>query len=207
MIVATSISEFWWAAVCMAADNGYRQDIERGSFAGEAYRRQLPWLSGEITSPLFDMIPVAPEGWVVPTTREQAERYFHDYLLHGRQPHANETYTYATRIGWQLDEVVAMLKDTPQTNQASITVGRPEDLRLEHPACLRLIDFKAVAGRLNLASFWRSHDLYSGLPENLAGLAMLQEVVAELSGLTVGSMYYATQGGHIYSHHESVINP
>jgi hypothetical protein len=205
-ITATSISEFWYLAIKKAIADGYRQDIARGSFAGDSYRVQLPFLAGTIASPLFDSIPVPPVGWPVPATHDSCVTYYHDYILQGRNPSKNEQYTYATRISSQLPVVMDMLKDTPETNQASIIVGSPDDVQLEHPACLRAIDFKVVSGQLEITSFWRSHDLYNGLPENLNGMAMLQRDVAEYAGLPPGRMHYSSSGGHLYGYILDIIS-
>jgi len=65
---------------------------------------------------------------------------------------------------------------------------------------LRSIDFKVIGNKLCLYSVWRSHDLFFGLPTNLGGLALLQQMVAEYIGKEIGRMYYYSSGSHIYSY-------
>ena len=199
-ITAKTISEFWWLAIRNVRDNGYIQHIDRGSFAGENHRIQYPFLSGTIEFPEKNQIPIVPDGIAPPTTEDYIAEYFADYIMGGKVPGTNEVYTYASRIGEQIEQVMAMLLETPNTNHANITVGRPEDLTLDDPACLRLIDFKVVESKLELSTFWRSHDLWGGLPANLAAMARLQAVVAEFIEIPTGKMHYASSGAHIYSY-------
>lgn len=198
-LTATTVSDLWFQALAGLEEHTYRQDISRGSFAG-GFRLQYPFVCGTVLYPLDDYVPDVPAGVAPPTTKEYVQRYFEDYLLGARIPSENEQYTYASRIGSQLEKVITMLTETPLTNQASIIVGRPEDVDISDPACLRAIDFKIVRGTLELTSFWRSHDLWAGLPTNLGGLALLQATVAEAAGLPVGVMHYASSGAHVYDY-------
>jgi thymidylate synthase len=199
---ATTISDAWYQILYNFGSEAYRQDIEKGSFEKENYRLQIPWLSLEIMHPLQDMIPIMPPGCNIPcpNTIEYVKEYFVDYLLGGKSPGKNESYTYALRIDTQLPKALEMLKKTPSTNQASIIVGRPEDLDLQDPACLRAIDLKIHNGRLDLATFWRSWDIWAGLPTNLGGLALLMEYISEEVGFAVGVLRAASQGAHLYGY-------
>lgn len=198
-IKASTISDFWFFSLKECLQNGYRQDIQKGSFEKEEYRLQLPFLSGEIIFPLLDIVPTVPIGVPQPTTLETIEKYYCDYII-GNNVQENETYTYGSRIGEQLPKIMEMLKLTPQTNQAVIEIGRPEDLDISDPACLRLLDFKVVDNKLNLTSYWRSNDLFFGTPTNLGGLAYLQRDVAEYAELEIGQMYYCSSGIHLYGY-------
>ena len=205
---ATTISDAWYQILYNLESEAYRQDIQRGSFEKENYRLQIPWLSLEIMHPLKDIIPVIPPGCSAPppNTMEYVQEYFIDYLLGGKIPGKNEAYTYASRIGGQLSKAILILKDTPGTNQASIIVGRPEDLDIQDPACLRAIDLKVHHGRLDIATFWRSWDIWAGLPTNLGGLALLMEYISEEIGSRIGILRAASQGAHIYGYQLSFVN-
>jgi len=198
-IRAKTISEFWWLAIREALMSGHVQIIERGSFAGESHRLQLPFLTGEIEYPLLDQIPVTPQGVPAPTTQGYVDDYVFRYLL-GDVKSDGEHYTYGERFSVQADQLLDMLGNTPNTNQASVSISTPSDIFIEHPPCLREIDFKVVHGRLNMTTYWRSHDLWAGLPTNLAGLAMVLCDVASAVGLGVGVLYYASSGAHLYGY-------
>jgi len=198
-IESTTISDFWFWALKACLEHGYKQNIQKGSFENEEYRLQLPFLTAKINMPLVDMVPTVPNGIPAPTNLETIEKYYYNYII-GKDIQKNESYTYGSRISEQLFIIMAMLKNTPETNQATIEIGRPEDVKIHDPSCLRVLDFKVVNKKLNLTSYWRSNDLFFGTPTNLGGLAYLQRDVAEFAELDVGEMYYSSSGLHLYSY-------
>lgn len=200
MVKAITIPSAKSLLVNAALRSGYYQKIDRGSFEGDQYRLQLPVAMAEITSPLFDMVPVPPtRDWPAEQTLEACEKYYAEYIV-GQTIGANEEYTYADRIarGEQLSHVVDMLSETPGTNQATLTVGSPEDASIENPACLREIHFKFFNDKLNMFTIWRSHDLYAGFGMNMVGLALLFRDVCEYAGHEPGSIFYYSTGSHVY---------
>jgi len=137
------------------------------------------------------------------------------------------------RGGTQLDRVVGLLKETPLTNQAIVEIGSPEDLDICYgndgkldPPCLRLLDFKAVPSgayvvshtrsrrqhpplsghelMLTVTAYFRSWDLWAGLPTNLGGIQLLKKFVAEEAGLHDGPMFAYSAGAHIYGYQEDI---
>lgn len=172
---------------------GYRQDIQHGEFENEdTYRLQVEPIHIRITDPLdFSMLPVdVPLGVV--------ENYYHELLNPVCPP--NSDYTYGERIMIQLPIIMDMLKDTPNTNQAIIEIGRPEDVFLTHQPCLRLIHFMVYSGRLNISVYFRSNDIGAAFIINHCGLALLLRDVAEYAGFPVGEYHYYSAGAHVYSH-------
>ena len=204
-IKAKSISEAWFQALYHLPDHCYKQDIQAGSFADD-YRLQYPWLAIEIEQYLNDTIPIVPEGIPAPTTQGYVVDYFVEYLLPSGYPKkANEVYSYATRIGEQLNSLIKMLSNNPHNNQMTLEIGRPEDITLSEPACLRVLDFKVVNNALDVSMFFRSNDLYSGFPTNLAGIALLCEYISNMAGMPRGKMYYASPGAHIYGKYKEIV--
>lgn len=203
MITAKTIPEARSLALEKIIMCGYVQHIQRGSFENECFRIQLPYLALRITNHTFDRVPVPPtEDWVPEMTLTHGENYYNQYILGSEPPATNEKYTYSTRLNGnnQLAEVIQILWVTPNTNQAVIEVGRPEDIDLTDPACLRLIQFIYDGKQLNIHSYWRSHDVFAGLPENFYGLSRLLEDVAEYTELPVGDFYYYGSCSHIYNY-------
>jgi hypothetical protein len=209
MKICTTIPEAKQMLVREVLRNGYKLDIQRGSFAGEQYRLQLPYAAVQITNPFFDMVPVPPTiDWPKEQTLSACQAYYHDYLL-GESKAKNEEYTYGSRISRedQLDHIISMLTDHPATNQAVITIGDPIDASIDDPACLREIHFKLFGGALNMHTIWRSHDLYGGFGMNMVGLAMLFQDVCNAAELFPGSIYYYSSGSHIYGFHIDLLKP
>lgn len=222
-IIAKTIADAWFQLIYNIFDHSYTQRIQKGSFEKEQYRLQYPGISVFIEHPSEDMIPVIPPGLGIPapTTQEYIENYFASYIMDPVLSE-NETYKYASRIhhpmpkgGSQLERVIAMLRETPLTNQAITEIGSPEDHdvcigndgKLD-PPCLRLLDFKAVPSGddlfLTLSCYFRSWDLWAGFPTNLGGLQLLKSYVAGETGLKDGPMYAYSAGGHIYGYQEEI---
>lgn len=197
--------------------------IQHGSFEGEQSRLQFPYFLGFVEYPLIDSIVIMPEGSNIPapTSADKAQEYFEKYII-GSELAENETYTYGQRINMSLFHVIDMLKKTPITNQAIIEIGMPDDIYAccgkdgkFDPPCLRLISFKVIPhyekgaldhsrSKLNMSVWLRSWDLYAGMPENLAGLAKLQEFISDEVGIPVGHLYAASDGLHLYAYQKEL---
>jgi len=222
-VEAKTISDAWFQLIYHLFDYAYAQKIQKGSFENEQYRLQYPGIAVYIEHPYYDMIPTMPPGSGIPapTTKEYIEDYFVNYLMNPELAE-NETYRYASRIhnrmpkgGTQLDRVMEMLKKTPLTNQAVIEIAAPDDLdtcygsdgKLD-PPCLRLLDFKVVPTEsdlvLTVSAYFRSWDLWAGLPTNLGGIELLKQFIAEETSLKNGSMYAYSGGAHIYGYQEEI---
>ena len=67
--------------------------------------------------------------------------------------------------------------------------------------CFRGIDFKIKEGQLITSVIFRSWDLYSGFPENMGGIALLNQYVCEqLGDVKPGPLAFTSAGLHAYSH-------
>ena len=172
---------------------GLSTDIDRGSFEnGENCRLQLPPVAVQINNPLeFETLPKE-------VTAGMIEDYYMDYIVGTGGKSKNEEYTYAERIMIQLPAVLSMLDNTPNTNQASISISQPEDINHEHPPCLREISFSVIAKTLHVSTFWRSNDIGSAFLVNQGGISLLLKDAAEYSGLKVGCHYYFCSNAHLY---------
>lgn len=196
-ISENTISEAWFAACRDCAENGETYTIDRGSFEGHA-RIQLRSLSVEIVKPWIRPLGIDHRGQQI-SRDDDIHEYFILYLISDKLSE-NETYTYGSRIAPHLQTVADMLRKTPGTNQATIEVGRPEDIQLEDPPCLRVLSWKHSRGQVHLSSFWRSWDLVRGFPTNIGGLTLLNIMIAEWAGLKPGRLYCYSDGAHIYDY-------
>lgn len=67
--------------------------------------------------------------------------------------------------------------------------------------CLRGIDFKIKDSYLIMSVVFRSWDLYAGFPENMGGMTLLNEYVAEqLDGVKPGPLAFTSAGLHAYDY-------
>lgn len=199
---AKTISEMWPLALLNVYQVGEEVQIDRGSFEKVEKRIQLPsLLSGTIEFPTYDMIPSVPFGVSQPTTMNYVERYFKEKII-GDIKDKNEEYTYGERILLYLDKVIEILQKAPFTNQAVIEISRPEDILLPDPPCLRVISFKITNDmKLHQFCYFRSWDIYFGLPSNLGGMAMLLDYITGfLEGVKMGTLSFVSDKAHIYTH-------
>ncbi len=226
LIKAKTIADAWFQIIFDLFDHAYRQDIQRGSFEKEQYRLQYPALAFSIEYPELDMVPYIPPqyGIPAPTSEEFIQNYFVNYLMDPELAE-NETYKYASRIhhpmpgnakagidtgGTQLDRIIEMLKKTPHTNQAILEIGSPTDLDVCwgndgkcDPPCLRLLDWKVLPDNsLSVTAYFRSWDLFAGMPTNLGGIELLKQYVASEADLKSGPMNAFSAGAHIYGYQE-----
>ena len=217
-IEARDIPDAWFQCVYRIFDEeGVREYvIDRGSFEGQK-RREFDLVMVDIkypgTRPLIPDIPIEL-GVPAPTSMGYVEEYL-QYLMTDKKQE-NELYTYGERLtnpkvflrGKEevlgvnpVQEVIDIYKaNKPGTNQAIMEVGMPQDILLEDPPCLRLIDTRMMDGRLNFVLYFRSWDLWAGFPSNLAAIQLLKEYMCHEIGCEDGAMVAVSKGLHLYEY-------
>lgn len=81
-----------------------------------------------------------------------------------------------------------------------LQVAEPDDLALTDPPCLRSIDTRIQDNKLHFFCYFRSWDLWGGMPGNLAAIQILKEVMAEEIGVDPGVTIAASKGLHLYDY-------
>jgi len=204
-IVAYDLNGAWFKCIEELMERGRCWTVEQGSFEGQR-RWELDHVRIHVTHPgTRPLVPSVPQGIPCPADDAYIDRYLPYLMTDEKQP--GEQYTYGERIVPQLPVVVEMLRRSFGTNQACIEVGRPEDVQLHDPPCLRLIDFRVFsrealrdgeAQALHMTVYFRSWDLWGGFPCNMAGLRLLQEDVARELEVEAGEIVAISKGLHIY---------
>lgn len=208
IIVAQTLNDAWREAMWCCVRNGVDYKVTLGSYEGQI-RRQLPYAIIIIEEPKtrpFNFY--TPAGIPPPTTEEKINDYFNNYLSHDTKCET-EDYTYGQYIVEQLPSVINKLNSSEgDTNQACITVGDFNSIDLPDPPCLKVIDFKKVDNQLNMSVFFRSWDLFAGLPENLGGLQLLKELVLLYLNFPIedGKMIAFSSGLHLYEQYFSLVD-
>jgi len=87
-----------------------------------------------------------------------------------------------------------------RNNQMVLQVAQPDDMLLQDPPCLRHIDTRIQDGKLHFYPYFRSWDLWGGLPANLGGIQLLKEYVAAEIGVEDGEIIASSKGLHIYDY-------
>ena len=91
-----------------------------------------------------------------------------------------------------------------RNNQMVLQVAHPSDCTLLDPPCLRSIDTRIQDDTLNFFVYFRSWDLWGGLPANLAGIQNLKEYMAGEIGVKDGEMIVESKGLHLYGYAEDL---
>ncbi len=104
---------------------------------------------------------------------------------------------YLNQIEWIIDTYKT---HGERNNQMVLQIAHPTDLALLDPPCLRSIDTRIQDGALHFIIYFRSWDLWGGLPANLAGLQHLKEYMADEIGVKDGEMIVESKGLHLYGY-------
>jgi len=108
---------------------------------------------------------------------------------------------YLNQIEW----VIATYKQFGlRNNQLVLQVAHPSDLTLLDPPCLRSIDTRIQHEALHFFVYFRSWDLWNGLPANLAAIQNLKEYMAGEIGVKDGEMIVESKGLHLYGYAEDL---
>jgi len=91
-----------------------------------------------------------------------------------------------------------------RNNQMVLQVAQPSDCFLQDPPCLRSIDTRIQDNKLHFIIYFRSWDLWGGLPANLAGIQALQQYMADAIGVEHGQMIVESKGLHLYGYAEKL---
>lgn len=197
-IDAMSLPEAWWMCLRKALEEGWTYTIDRGSFEGHQ-RKELDMVVINVEVPsMRPIVPTVPPGVPQPTTIEFVNDYLPYLMSDAKTP--DEEYTYGWYLASQIQGVIQMLKDTPNTNQAYMTVGDPSTMLMKDPPCLRGIQCRVRYGKLHFVVYFRSWDLWAGLPSNLAALQLMKESMASDLGLEDGTLNAVSPGLHLYDH-------
>jgi len=218
LIEARDLPDAWFQCVYRIFENQsvHEYEVEKGSFEG-IKRRQFDMIMINIEYPgTRPLIPDIPAELAIPqpTSMEYVEDYL-QYLMTDRK-RENEVYTYGERLtnpkvmldGKEfsfglnpVEEVIKMYRnDKHGTNQAIMEVGMPQDVLLDDPPCLRLIDTRLMENKLHFILYFRSWDLWAGFPSNLAAIQLLKEYMCQEIGVEDGSIVAVSKGLHLYEY-------
>ncbi len=199
VIKARDLSEAWFLCLRKTLTEGCDYRIERGSYTGQR-RKELDFAVVHIRNPgTRPLVPDVPQGVPPPTSMEYIESYL-PYLMTAHRG-KGEQYTYGQYLEKQIPQVIKMYKeDGYNTNQAFMAVGDADSIKLSDPPCLRGIDTKIRDGRLHFFVYFRSWDLWAGLPSNLAAIQLLKEYMASEIGVGDGELIAMSKGLHLYEY-------
>ena len=112
----------------------------------------------------------------------------------------NSNYGSQWERAYQLDRVVAMLKDNPDTRQAAISIYDGKEIsryKYDTP-CTYAVQFTVIDDKLNMCVTMRSNDLWFGFCNDQYQFSKLQEMVSERTGYDIGTYYHFAHNLLIY---------
>lgn len=108
-------------------------------------------------------------------------------------------YGYIIKKYKRLDYVINALINNPHDRRMVICLWQDADLRTAVlPSCVWSNEYKVYKGTLNCFVDQRSADVPLGLPFNISQYAILMLLLAKVSGLQPGKLYYNIADAHIY---------
>ncbi len=163
-------------------------DNEKREFNVEYAEAEWQWyLSGDrSTSKLGEIYGKIPQIW---------------QRMSDGNGNVNSNYGWQWERGWQLDKVVAQLKDNPDTRQATISIYDGKEIskyKYDTP-CTYAVQFTVLKGKLNMCVVMRSNDLWYGFCNDQYCFSKLQELVSERTGYDIGTYYHFAHNLHIYN--------
>ena len=102
----------------------------------------------------------------------------------------------------QITQVIEQIKNTPDSRRLIVSawnVGEIENMAL--PPCHAFFQFYVADGKLSCQLYQRSADIFLGVPFNIASYALLNMMMAQVTGLEAGEFIHTLGDAHLYSNH------
>jgi thymidylate synthase len=141
--------------------------------------------------------------YLMSSEKKSEEDYTYGQRLNRANPVDPDKYEhYIKRCNFdQVQYVIDKYKTGKiRNNQLCMSIAQPGDMLLKDPPCLQLIDTRIQDGKLHFTTYFRSWDLWGGLPANFGGIQCLKEHMAEQIGVDPGETIGVSKGLHIYSY-------
>ena len=113
----------------------------------------------------------------------------------------NSNYGWQWNRENQLAKVIDMLKNNPETRQATISIydGKEIDLYSNDTPCTYAVQFTVLNNKLNMSVVMRSNDLWYGFCNDQYQFSSLQMLVAYETGYELGTYYHFAHNLHLYN--------
>lgn len=105
----------------------------------------------------------------------------------------------------QIDNIIALLKENPDSRRAVIQLFDASDLAERHKEipCTCTLQFMIRQERLHMLTNMRSNDAFLGLPHDVFAFTMLQEIMARTLGIDLGTYNHSVGSLHLYDRHRA----
>jgi len=112
----------------------------------------------------------------------------------------NSNYGHQWEREFQLDRVVAKLKNDPNTRQAVISIYDGKEIyKYRHDTpCTTAIQFSVINNKLEMCVTMRSNDLWFGFCNDQYCFSQLHKLVSQRTGYEQGGYYHFAHNMHLY---------
>ena len=121
----------------------------------------------------------------------------------------NSNYGAQWKRDNQINKVIKMLKDFPETRKASVSIydGKEIGYYKHDTPCTYAVNFTILNNKLDMSVVMRSNDLWFGFCNDQYCFSRLQEHVAKKIDIEIGTYFHFAQNLHLYNNiFEKVIN-
>lgn len=102
----------------------------------------------------------------------------------------------------QISKLVEAIRATPDSRRLIVSAWNPGEVdQMALPPCHTLWQVRINGGKLHLQLYQRSADMFLGVPFNIASYALLQAMLAHVTGYEPGDFVHSIGDAHIYSNH------
>ena len=103
----------------------------------------------------------------------------------------------------QLQEVIRLLKEDPQSRRILMSAWNPTDVdKMALPPCHVMCQFYVRDNTLlDCQLYQRSGDMFLGVPFNIASYSFLTHIIAKITGYQPGRLIHILGDAHIYENH------
>lgn len=112
-------------------------------------------------------------------------------------------YTYSERMYYQIDKIVTLLRDHPETRQAFLSIWDPEidsdNFETTRVPCSIGFHFLLREGKLNLVYYMRSLEVTQCVGNDIYTSSRMIEAVAEELGVKPGTLTFCVGSAHFFS--------
>ena len=127
-------------------------------------------------------------------------RRFPKLIPAGADPEGRPLY-YADSVD-QIEGLVAAIRKTPDSRRLIVSAWNPAQVPdMALPPCHTLWQVRIAGRKLHLQLYQRSADMFLGVPFNIASYALLQCMLAHVTGYEPGNFIHTMGDAHIYSNH------
>lgn len=107
----------------------------------------------------------------------------------------------------QITQVIDQILKNPDSRRLIVSAWNVAEIdTMALPPCHTLFQFYVADNKLSCQLYQRSADVFLGVPFNIASYALLTQMVAQVTGLEVGTFVHTLGDAHIYLNHTEQVD-